>query len=611
MSSGLHSEIWGMYSGKGHSARAEAKPFLPNETLRVLLATIKFLGGCPCPCCLVKKVDVRKMGMKLDMKNRVTHKCLDDFRRQRSIEEARTLIFKLRVPVSGSRVKAILDKASYVPIRSAFSERLAKHGFSMFDMFLVNQLHKFELGAWKAKFTHLLRILHAAGGNTIQDLNKRYRKVPTFGRGTIRCFDGNASSMKKLAACDFKDLLQCAIPVFEKLLPDNHDQIIHDLLFDLLVWHAFAKLRMHTEDTLSLFDTATMVLGQTTAFPPSRENSNIDEPSELLKPHRRPPRERSSPTAHYHMSKYPKASYDMTSWLSDLEGDPAIKDFIPRLKNHLFARLRGLEYSGDEDEFSDEDRSQIILANNQLFKHTILRINYTTYDLRREQDSMNARTHADIMMLSHEDDEDRHPYWYARIIKVFHVNVWNYGPDITFNAGWSAKRLHRIGFFKCNDPDSFGFVDPDQVIRGVHLIPGFHYGRTDTRLGPSFVRPPEDKDTDWLYFYVNHFVDHDMFMRFRGGGVRHKMSEDLYELLRSDGAIVSESAEEDFNLEQEDDEEIDAEEIDDEEMGSEDEGSEEMGSENEGSEDEEDVIVVDEDEELDDDYLAQEGYGAL
>jgi hypothetical protein len=34
MSSGLHSEIWGTYSGKGHSAQAEAKPFLPNPTLR-------------------------------------------------------------------------------------------------------------------------------------------------------------------------------------------------------------------------------------------------------------------------------------------------------------------------------------------------------------------------------------------------------------------------------------------------------------------------------------------------------------------------------------------------------------------------------------------------
>jgi hypothetical protein len=89
------------------------------------------------------------------------------------------------------------------------------------------------------------------------------------------------------------------------------------------------------------------------------------------------------------------------------------------------------------------------------------------------------------------------------------------------------------------------------------------------------------------------------------------MSEDLYELLRSDGAIASESVEEDFNLEQEDDEEIDAEEIDDEEMGSEDEGSEDEGSEEMGSEDEEDVIVADEDEELNDDYLAQEGYGAL
>lgn len=104
------------------------------------------------------------------------------------------------------------------------------------------------------------------------------------------------------------------------------------------------------------------------------------------------------------------------------------------------------------------------------------------------------------------------------------------------------------------------------------------------------------------------FVDRDMFMRFRGGGVGHKMSEDLFELLQSDGAIASESAEDEFDLEQEDDDEN--EEIDDE-MGSENEGSEEMGSENEGSEDDEDVIVADEDEELDDDYLAQEGYGAL
>ncbi|KIK32955.1 hypothetical protein CY34DRAFT_48765, partial [Suillus luteus UH-Slu-Lm8-n1] len=75
-------------------------------------------------------------------------------------------------------------------------------------------------------------------------------------------------------------------------------------------------------------------------------------------------------------------------------------------------------------------------------------------------------------------------------------------------------------------PDSFGFVDPDQVIRAVHLIPAFEYGRTDTRLAPSFVRPVEDHDRDFLYFYINHFVDRDMFMRFRGGGVGHQITRD-------------------------------------------------------------------------------------
>jgi hypothetical protein len=40
-------------------------------------------------------------------------------------------------------------------------------------MFVVDLLHEFELGVWKATFTHLLRILYAAGGDTLQELNKR------------------------------------------------------------------------------------------------------------------------------------------------------------------------------------------------------------------------------------------------------------------------------------------------------------------------------------------------------------------------------------------------------------------------------------------------------
>lgn len=37
------------------------------------------------------------------------------------------------------------------------------------------------------------------------------------------------------------------------------------------------------------------------------------------------PHKCTSPAVHYHISKYPKASYDMTGWLSDLAEDPAVK----------------------------------------------------------------------------------------------------------------------------------------------------------------------------------------------------------------------------------------------------------------------------------------------
>lgn len=51
------------------------------------------------------------------------------------------------------------------------------------------------------------------------------------------------------------------MPVFESLLPDDNS-IILDLLFELSTWHAFGKLRMHTETTLHHFDNCTTRLGR-------------------------------------------------------------------------------------------------------------------------------------------------------------------------------------------------------------------------------------------------------------------------------------------------------------------------------------------------------------
>ena len=57
-------------------------------------------------------------------------------------------------------------------------------------------------------------------------------------------------------------LAQCVIPVFDGLLPDPYNSIILDLLFELATWHAFGKLRMHTETTLFHFENSTTRLGQ-------------------------------------------------------------------------------------------------------------------------------------------------------------------------------------------------------------------------------------------------------------------------------------------------------------------------------------------------------------
>ncbi|KIO04949.1 hypothetical protein M404DRAFT_142276, partial [Pisolithus tinctorius Marx 270] len=89
----------------------------------------------------------------------------------------------------------------------------------------------------------------------------RYRQVPTFGRDTIRKFSNNASAMKKLAARDFEDLLQCSIPIFEGLLPPPYNDTTMDLLFELVTWHALAKLWLHTKTSLHFLDSSTTRLG--------------------------------------------------------------------------------------------------------------------------------------------------------------------------------------------------------------------------------------------------------------------------------------------------------------------------------------------------------------
>ncbi|KAJ3549152.1 hypothetical protein NMY22_g988 [Coprinellus aureogranulatus] len=228
---------------------------------RARVVGIRNIGECPCPRCFIKLGEIAQLGTE-DDETRRGQKRVDDDERREKVEKARALIYDKNYAVDADKVNDLLQPTSLVPAQNAFSERLSSAGFDMHDMVAVDILHEVEIGVWKSLFIHLLRLLQEVGAGTADILDSRYRQTPSFGRDTIRRFSRNASAMKQLGARDFEDLLQCAIPAFEGLFPDEDNGRVMDLLFVMAYWHALAKLRMHNDISLALLDRWTSILGE-------------------------------------------------------------------------------------------------------------------------------------------------------------------------------------------------------------------------------------------------------------------------------------------------------------------------------------------------------------
>ena len=131
------------------------------------------------------------------------------------------------------------------------------------------------------------------------------------------------------------------------------------------------------------------------------------------------------------------------------------------------------------------------------------------------------------MVMSPEKGPQVQPYWYARVIGIFHALVSSSHPDVKnksrvrmeflwvrwfgvepgrYRHGFHLARLPKIGFVESSDEYAFTFLDPGQVIRGAHITPAFSEGRTSTLLpatkSVARVLRPDEKD-DWVNFYVN------------------------------------------------------------------------------------------------------------
>ncbi|KAF7785078.1 hypothetical protein Agabi119p4_1243 [Agaricus bisporus var. burnettii] len=709
---------------------------------KVLLATIRYLGTCPCVRCDIEKKDIDALGSKIDLERRKSVR-KDDEARQKRIESARKKIFRSGERLNGKVVENILKPLSEVPTRNAFSERLSQFGFQFHQVFVPDLLHEFELGVWKAAFTHLVRLLYCENANSVTDLDERFRQTPRFGRDTIRRSHSNASAMKQLAARDFEDLLQCAMPVFEDLFPDDdHNKIILDLLFVLSCWHALAKLRMQTTLTLHLLQQCTQALGYylrkfvrevcsayeaheldreaesrhrresrevikgkekdrsgstrirtfnlftiklhslgdyveaIKKYGPSdgmstqvgelehrqvkrhyaRTNKRFDFPLQIAKHQQRErillkltkrqgsanslaipfedsePLPSTSPNVHYDMSSSKQHHIQLTTWISDVDhaDDPAFKNFLPKLQDHVLSRMDEEYQPGKE--YSQSERNRVAFAGNRLYMHKYLRVNFTTYDGRRSQDSINPRTCPDIMTFATtENKENDHPYCYARVLGIFHAEVFHrtgefsagdfqkidflwvrwFSYDTDSPGGFESRRPHRLSFYHYYEDDAFGFLDPNYVLRAAHIIPAFEFGHHNI-----LTRQLNDEDNDWRFYYVNMFVDRDMFMRFIGGAIGHIATAVP---IVQNFELVDDYGDDDINNTDEDeDENEDAEVEEDEEVEEEDEEveeeEEELNSDNEpnnhpdeyGPEDGENEEWIDEELVIPED----DGYGA-
>lgn len=226
----------------------------------------------------------------------------------------------------------------------------------------------------------------------------------------------------------------------------------------------------------------------------------------------------------------------LSHWLSDNDTEPAcevstiyqttfedtthwlLQNFIPRLKNHCLARLHGMDVAEEDLTFDIEDREMLKIENDSIYSHSTAQFNFTTYDVRRDRDVVKALgDKCDIMLPSYEDD-GVHPFWYARVIGIFHLNVTHIptndikrrieflwvrwlGVDPEWTGGQEFDRLDRVGFVPYGGQDEpFGFVDPATVIRACHLVPAFEFGCTMDLLPQSKFRP---KEGDFVNFYVN------------------------------------------------------------------------------------------------------------
>jgi len=139
---------------------------------------------------------------------------------------------------------------------------------------------------------------------------------------------------------------------------------------------------------------------------------------------------------HHHFASYKGSPINLFQFLQEHDGDPAIKvemilqwellngwqNFMPKLKDHVLYQLQNLDISYCNHTFTDKEHNSVIIPNNIIYSIQTMQVYYTIYNLRCEHNTINPRTHADVMVVSGETTPTD-PYWYACILGIYHMET--------------------------------------------------------------------------------------------------------------------------------------------------------------------------------------------
>ncbi|KAG2051220.1 hypothetical protein BDR06DRAFT_983647 [Suillus hirtellus] len=120
--------------------------YLADYPEKVLIATVRNLGGCPCPCCLIPKKHIQNMGKPQDRIQCRTLAC-SNAKQRTMVSTAQSLIYEKNFVVRSAPVEQILKSQSWVPTLNTFSDHLGSLGFNIFCALVVDLLYKFKIGA--------------------------------------------------------------------------------------------------------------------------------------------------------------------------------------------------------------------------------------------------------------------------------------------------------------------------------------------------------------------------------------------------------------------------------------------------------------------------------